>query len=123
MPGIRPSDVEEYCISQHVSGCHDDALLIQQGVEQVFCDQVRFQRELFLGLPISLDLPDELECIGGRGELSLTVYWLRRCRARANWVCRVRIVINKLTEVCEDVDFYQRFRWWWRRYVFPVLAI
>src|SRR5256886_9773971 len=34
-PGIRPSDVEEYCISQHVSGCHDDALLIQQGVEQV----------------------------------------------------------------------------------------
>src|SRR2546430_13579513 len=56
-PGIRPSDVEEYCISQHVSGCHDDALLIQQGVEQVCIDQVRIQRELFLVLPISLELP------------------------------------------------------------------
>src|SRR2546430_11517888 len=69
------------------------------------------------------DLPAEHECIGVRGELSLTAYWLRRCRARANWVCRVRIVINKLTEVCEDVDFHQRFRWRWRGYIFPVLAV
>src|SRR5436305_5376205 len=69
------------------------------------------------------DLPAEHECIGVRGELSLTAYWLRRCRARANWVCRVRIVINKLTEVCEDVDFHQRFRWRWRGYIFSVLAV
>src|SRR5882672_12045232 len=69
------------------------------------------------------DLPAEHECIGVRGELSLTAYWLRRCRTCANWVCRVSIVINKLTEVCEDIDFYQRFRWRWRRYVFPVLAV
>src|SRR6266513_2701459 len=69
------------------------------------------------------DLPAEHECIGVRGELSLTAYWLRRCRARANWVCRVRIVINKLTKVCEDGDFYQLFRWRWWRHVFPILAV
>src|SRR4029077_5153811 len=69
------------------------------------------------------DLPAEQECIGGRHLLSLTAYWLRRCRTSANRVCRVGIVINKLTEVCEDIDFYQRFRWRWRRYVFPVLTV
>ena len=56
-PGIRPGDVEKYCISQHVSGCHDDALLIQLGVPQVCIDQVGIQRELFLVLPVALDLP------------------------------------------------------------------
>ena len=56
-PGIRVGDVEEYCISQHVSRCHDDALLIELGVEQVCIDQVGIQRELFLVLPVTLDLP------------------------------------------------------------------
>src|ERR1700720_1541441 len=73
-------------------------------------------------IELSPDLPAEHECIGGRHLLSLTAYWLRHRWNWAHWVCRVRIVINKLTEVCEDIDFYQRFRWRWRRYVFPVLA-
>ena len=34
-PGIRPGDVEEYCISQHVSACQDKALMVQLAVEQV----------------------------------------------------------------------------------------
>ena len=81
--------------------------------------EVRDVREIKL----RSDLPAEHECIGKRHLLSLTAYWLRRCRGRSNWVCRVRIVINKLTEVCEDVDFHQRFRWRWRGYIFPVLAV
>src|SRR5207237_9541416 len=32
------------------------------------------------------NLPAEHECIGKRGLLSLTAYWLRRCRGRPNWV-------------------------------------
>ena len=31
-------------------------------------------------------LPAEHECIGVRGQLSLTTYWLRRCPTWANWV-------------------------------------
>src|SRR2546421_12728906 len=69
------------------------------------------------------DLPAEHECIGVRGELSLTAYWLRRCRTWANWVCRVNIVIDKLTEVREYVDFHERFRWRWWRHIFPVFAV
>src|SRR5215475_472766 len=78
------------------------------------------------------NLPAEHECIGKRDLLSLTAsgrrtvrryYWLRRRRGWSNWVRRVRIVIDKLTEVGEDVDFQPRFRWRWRRYIFPVLAV
>jgi hypothetical protein len=32
------------------------------------------------------NLPAEQECIGKRGLLSLTAYWLRRCWGCANWV-------------------------------------
>src|SRR5262249_7559259 len=58
------------------------------------------------------NLPAEQECVGVRRKLSLTAYWLRRRRPRANWVCRVGIVINKLTEVRKNVDFQQ---WLWGR--------
>ncbi len=56
-PSMRVGDVEEYCISQHVSGCQDEALLIELAVEQVIIAQVGIQRELFLMLPVALDLP------------------------------------------------------------------
>src|SRR5215475_1220972 len=77
-------------------------------------------------------LPAEHECIGKRGLLSLTAsvrrtgcryYWLRRCRGWSNWVRRVGIVIDKLAKVREDVDFQPRFRWRWRRYIFPVFTV
>src|SRR5437016_6826007 len=44
--------------------------------------EVRDVREIKL----RSDLPAEHECIGERGLLSLTAYWLRRCRGCANWV-------------------------------------
>src|SRR3989442_8132418 len=69
------------------------------------------------------DLPAEHERIGVRDKLRLTAYWLRRCRASANWVCRIGIVVHKLTQVRKDVDFHQRFRWRWWAYIFPVLAV
>src|SRR5262245_37986336 len=78
------------------------------------------------------NLPAEHECIGKRDLLSLTAsvrrtgrryYWLRRCRGWSNWVRRVRIVIDKLTIVREDVDFQPRFRWRCRRYIFPVFTV
>src|SRR6266542_1433570 len=89
-------------------------------VVQGWCKlEVRDVREIKL----RPDLPAEHESIGVRGELSLTAYWLRRCGTWANWVCRVNIVIDKLTGVRKDVDFHQRFGWRWRGYVFPVLAV
>src|SRR5215475_12772653 len=77
-------------------------------------------------------LPAEHECIGKRDLLSLTAsgrrtvrryYWLRRRRGWPNWVRWVGIVIDKLTKVCEEVDFQPRFRWRWRRYIFPVFTV
>src|SRR5437588_12160632 len=54
---MRVGDVEEYCTSQHVSGCQDEALLIELAVDQVIIAEVGIQRELFLMLPVALDLP------------------------------------------------------------------
>src|SRR5258705_1672676 len=51
-PGIRPGDIEEYCISLHVSGCHDDALLIELGVEQFCIYLIWSQLALLLGMPL-----------------------------------------------------------------------
>jgi len=59
---------------------------------------------------------------GVRCELSFTAYWLLCCWTRANWICRVSIVINKLTEVREDVDFHERLRRRGRN-GFPIFAV
>src|SRR4030095_8194369 len=69
------------------------------------------------------DLPAKHECVGKRGILGLTAYWLRRCRTWANRLCPVSILVNKLTEVREYVDFHERLRWRWWGYIFTVLAV
>src|SRR6266496_3567109 len=67
------------------------------------------------------DLPAEQECVGVRDKLSLAAYRLHLRRARTNRVCRIRIVINELAEVCEEIQFQERLRWR-RRNCFAVLA-
>ena len=52
-------------------------------VVEGWCElEVRDVREIKL----RSNLPAEHECIGKRGLLSLTAYWLRRCWGCANWV-------------------------------------
>src|SRR5215470_6348598 len=56
------------------------------------------------------NLPAKQESVCIRDKLSLAAYGLHLRRARANWVCRIRIVINELAKVCEDIQSQERLR-------------
>src|SRR3954449_9270539 len=56
-------------------------------------------------------LPSQQESVVVWGELSLPGCRLRCSWPRADWIFRILIVVNELTEVCEKVELQEWLGW------------